>query len=79
MRVATGAFNIARLSEEQRAKLESLANGIKADEGEEQDVPRLKSYGLKMKKPGLKALFGESPLAAAEDDELEKYFRLTKR
>ncbi len=77
MRVATGAFNLARLSEEQRAKLEALASGIKADEGEE--VPHLKSYGLKMKKPGIKALFGESPLAAAEDDELEKYFRLTKR
>lgn len=76
MQVPTGVFNIMRLSEEKRAKLKELAEGIGEDEGE---LPRIKSYGLSMKKPGLKALFGDNnPLAHEDADELEKFFKLRK-
>jgi hypothetical protein len=76
MQVPTGVFNIMRMSHEQREKLKQLADGMGKEEDES---PHIKSYGLSMKKPGLKALFGENnPLHHEDADELEKFFKLRK-
>ena len=48
---------------------------------EPQEARRIKMMALRLslKKPGLKTLMGESPLKNEEFDELEKYFKLSKR
>lgn len=62
---------------EQRRKQE-IINAL-GSELPEQKKLRLMAYQLKLKRPGVKQLMGESPLNNEEFAELEKYFKMSRR
>lgn len=69
--------DIARYENDRRARLREVAKSALLREGEDPKV-RVLRFKLALKKPGIKALLGDNPLANEEFDELEKYFRLSK-
>lgn len=61
-------------SDRKKRLAETLAN-----ESPEERKVRLMAFRLSLKKPGLKAFLGENPMKNEEFDELEKYFKLSRR
>ena len=66
------------LSDLEKKKREDLIKSLAAESPEARKV-RMMTYQLKLRRPGVKQLFGEHPLSNEEFQELEKYFRMSRR
>jgi hypothetical protein len=68
---------LERYEADRKERLRELAqNALLRDE--DPVKAKILRFRLAARKPGLKQLMGENPLADEEFNELEKYFRLTR-
>lgn len=66
------------LSDLEKKRREELTQALENDSEEGRKL-RFMAYQLRLKRPGFKQLMGENPLSNEEFNELEKYFRMSRR